>query len=255
MNFISMTVPERLKKLNCLKAGVFRILLFSFRVGGVAFEQQFCGAIYYSGFTNYNLQLDMAIKTAGIKSAKTSEIKIENQTEIDLPKGTDEMIRKIFAFLPIEHLRGIEKIRLVDYINDPRLKNANVQMKGDLPGLYHPKVQGAKAAWLEVSIGALLKPFGKFTERWMAKSSFKANLAGLIFSLVGQHYYLTMRHSVKKQNLEPQIRQYAEKNLRSWSAKQSEGSFRAKLFKPIRPYMEKWAKWLNKKAAAAQKKT
>src|SRR3712207_8688120 len=45
----------------------------------------------------------------------------------------------------------------------------------------------------------------------------------------GQHYYLTLRHSVKKQNLEPQIRQYAEKNLRAWSEKQSAGSFRAKL--------------------------
>ena len=80
-----------------------------------------------------------------------------------------------------------------------------------------------------------------------------ARLAGLIFSLVGQHYYLTLKHSVKKQNLEPQIRQYAEKNLRAWSEKNSQGSFRAKLFKPIRPWVERWAKWLNKKAAAAQK--
>lgn len=191
---------------------------------------------------------------AGLKTAKSSELRIENQSEIDLPKGTEELIRKIIAFLPIEHLRGIERIRLVDFINDPRLKNLDVPMKGDLPGLYHPKVQG-KSAWLEISVGALLKPLGKFTERWMAKSSFRSNLAGLIFSLVGQHYYLTLRHSVKKQNLEPQIRQYAEKNLRAWSEKQAEGSFRAKLFKPLRPYMERWAKWLSKRAAKAQKKS
>ena len=196
----------------------------------------------------------MAIKLAGLKSAKTStEIKIENQSSIELPKNAEENIRQIISFLPTEHLRGIEKIRLVDFINDPRLKNMDTPVKGDLPGLYHPKMQG-KSAWLEISTGALLKPLGKFGERWMAKSSFKSNIAGLVFSLVGQHYYLTLRHSVKKQSLEPQIRQYAQKNLRDWSEKQAEGSYRAKLFKPLRPYMEKWAKWLSKRAAAAQKK-
>jgi hypothetical protein len=58
---------------------------------------------------------------------------------------------------------------------------------------------------------------------------------------------------VKKQNLEPQIRQYAEKNLRAWSDEQSKHSTRAKLFKPFSAGTRTWAKWLNKKAAAAQK--
>ncbi len=196
----------------------------------------------------------MAIKLAGLKSAKPTEIKIENQSSIDLPKGAEEAIRGALAFLPTEHQRGIERIRLVDFINNPQLKNSPVPIKGDLPGLYHPKMQN-KNAWLEVSIGALLQPTENFGKRWMAKSAFKSNLAGLIFSLVGQHYYLTLRHSVKKENLEPQIRQYAQKNLKSWGEKQSENSKRAKYFKPFRPYLERWAKWLNKKAADAQKKT
>ncbi len=170
-----------------------------------------------------------------------------------MPKGAEENIQKIIAFLPLEQLRGLEKIRLVDFISDPRIQKSNVPMKGDLPGLYHPKIQN-KNAWLEISIGALLQPTENFSKRWIAKSSFKSNLAGLIFSLVGQHYYMTLRHSVKKQSLEPQIRQYAQKNLKVWSEKQSVNSRRAKLFKPLQPYMEKWAKWLNKKAASAQKK-
>jgi len=199
----------------------------------------------------------MAIKTAGIRTDKTeksNKIKIENQSSIDLPKGAEENINKIIAFLPAEHIRGLERIRLVDFINNPQLKNAPVPIKGDLPGLYHPKVQN-KNAWLEISTGALLQPTENFGKRWMAKTSFKSNLAGLIFSLVAQHYYFTLRHSVKKQNLEPQIRQYAQKNLKDWSEKQAENSKRAKLFKPLRPYMERWAKWLNKKAANAQKKS
>lgn len=195
----------------------------------------------------------MALETAGQKSAKATKLKIENQAGFDLPKDTNEQIHKILDYLPMEHLRGLEKVKLVDFINDPRLAKMDVPMKGDLPGLYHPKM-GTQNAFLEMSMGALLQPTEGFAKRWMAKQSFKSNLAGLIFSLVGQHYYLTLRHSVKKQNLEPQIRQYAEKNLREWGEKQNANSWRAKLFKPLRPYIERWAKWLNKRAVAAQKK-
>ncbi len=194
----------------------------------------------------------MAIQTAGQKTAKVTKVKIEDQSTISLPKGAHDHVHKVLDYLPAEHTRGLDKIKLVDFINDPRLKNLDVPMKGDLPGIYHPK-QGSQAAWMDVSVGALLQPTESFTKRWMAKTSFKANLAGLIFSLVGQHYYLTLRHSIKKQSLEPQIRQYAEKNLRAWSEAQSAGSFRAKLFRPLRPVVERWAKWLNKKAAKAKK--
>jgi len=196
----------------------------------------------------------MAIQTAGQKPVKATKIRVENQAKFELPKETEAQIGKILDFIPTEHLRGLEKIRLVNFINDPRLKNMDVPIKGDLPGLYHPKM-GNQNAWLELSMGALLQPTESFSKRWMAKSSFKGNIAGLIFSLVGQHYYLTLRHSVKKQNLEPQIRQYAEKNLKSWSEKQQVNNFRTKLFKPFRPHIEKWAKWLNKKALEQQKKS
>lgn len=196
----------------------------------------------------------MAIQTAGQKPAKATKLKIENQVTFDLPKNFEEEIYKALDFLPTEQTRGLEKIKLVDYINNPQLQKMDVPIKGDLPGLYHPKM-GTKNAFIEISMGAILQPTESFGKRWMAKQSFKGNLAGLIFSLVGQHYYLTLRHSVKRQSLEPQIKQYAEKNLKAWGEKnQNPNSFRAKLFKPLRPYVERWAKWLNKKAAAAQKK-
>jgi len=196
----------------------------------------------------------MAIQTAGQKTAKATKIRIENQATFPLPNDTELHIQKVLDFIPIEHLRGLEKVKLVDYINDPRLKNLETPLKGDLPGLYHPKV-GNQAAWMEMSMGALLQPTESFAKKWMAKQGFKGNLASLIFSLVGQHYFLTYKHSVKKQSLEPQIRQYAEKNLKAWSEEQQKGSIRARMFKPFRPTLERWAKWLNKKAAAAQKKS
>ncbi|MEJ7624761.1 MAG: hypothetical protein WKF34_12280 [Pyrinomonadaceae bacterium] len=194
----------------------------------------------------------MAIETAGQKSVKITRVKIENSSSIALPKDTEANIRGILDYLPSEQVRGVERIKLVDFINDPRLKSMDIPVTGDLPGLYHPRLQ-SQAPWFEMSMGALLQPTEGFMKKFMAKSAFKGNLAGLLFSLVGQHYYLTQKHSVKRTSLEPQIRQYAEKNLRLWSAKQSEGSMRAKIFKPFRPALERWAKWLNKKAAAAQK--
>jgi hypothetical protein len=194
----------------------------------------------------------MAIETAGQRAAKVTKIRIEYQASLTLPKDTEKTIHKVLDFMPMEQTRGVEKIKLVDYINDPRLKNMDLPAKGDLPGLYHPRA-GNQAPWFELSMAALLQPTEGYVKRFMAKSSFKGNIAGLIFSLAGQHYYLTLRHSVKRQSLEPQIRQFAEKNLKAWSEKQGEGSWRAKIFKPFRPYLERWAKWLNKKAAASKK--
>lgn len=190
----------------------------------------------------------MALKVAGKRPTGAVELKIENNSTIDLPKQGEETINRIISFLPVEHIRGLERVKLVDFIDDPRLKDAKVKVSGDLPGIYHPKIQN-KPAWMEVSVGALLQPTESFFKRYMAKTSFRSNLAGLIFSLVGQHYFLTLKHSVKKQNLEPQIRQYAEKHLRSWSERESERTIRGRLFKPLRPIMERWAKWLNKRAA------
>ena len=194
----------------------------------------------------------MAIETAGQKAAKVTKIRIDNGSTLTIPKDTEATINKILDFLPVEQYRGVEKIKLVDFINDPRLKNMDTPLKGDLPGLYHPRA-GNQAPWFEMSMGALLQPTETYIKKFMAKSSFKGNIAGLMFSLVGQHYYLTQKHSIKRTALEPQIRQYAEKNLKVWSEKQSEVSFRAKLFKPFRPYLERSAKWLNKKAAESKK--
>lgn len=180
-------------------------------------------------------------------------IKIENSSSLKLPKNSEKDLEKILASIPVEHLRGLDKVKLVDFISDPRLKNAQLPKGQDLPGIYHPKI-GGKNAWLEISIGALLRPYESYFNRLMPKMSFKSNLAAIAFSLVGQHYYLTLRHSVKRQQIEGQVRQYAERHLKSWSEKQAAGSRRAKIFKPFRPILERWAKYLNKKAVAAQKK-
>lgn len=190
----------------------------------------------------------MAIEVAGKKPVGSKKIKIINDSEVELPKNTEQTIHEILDYLPVEHRRGIEKLTLLDFIDDSGLKEAKGDFKDNLPYMYYPKMQN-KSARMEISMMALLKPLGKFTERWMAKSSFRSSLASALFVMVGQHYYLTMRHSVKKENLQPKIQRYAQDNLRRWSEEQSGKSWRGRLFKPLRPVMERWAKWLNKKAA------
>src|SRR5215212_1503740 len=177
-------------------------------------------------------------------------IKIENYSKVKLPKGTEARIASIMDSLPREHLRGIDRVRLVDSINDPRLKS--VQQRTELPGLYHPR-QGGQSAWLEIAVGVLLPRSQPLFKRIMPRLSFKGNLAAILFSLVGQHYYLTLRHSVKRGQVEASVRAYTEKHLRLWNER--EKGFRSRLFKPLQPTLERWARHLQKKAAAERKKS
>lgn len=175
-------------------------------------------------------------------------IKIENTSTIPLPRNTVAQIEKIIEVIPREHLRGVERLRLVDSISDPRLR---LQQANQLPGLYHPR-QGTQAAWLEVSASVLLPRQLPFFKRLLPRISFKGNLASVIFSLAGQHYYLTLRHSIKKGQIEPSVRAYTEKYVNLWA--ESQHSLRTRIFKPLQPTFERWAKTLQRQAVKERKK-
>lgn len=177
-------------------------------------------------------------------------IKIENQTERKLPSETIAHIESAFDSLPREHTRGLERIRLVEFISEPRLRGTF--QSSELPGLYHPR-QGPKGPWLEIAVGVLLPGNKPVHKRIIPRLSFKGNLAATLFSLIGQHYHFTLKHSLKKTQLEPAIRAYTEKQLKAFNEKKH--SFRARLFKPLQPTLERWAKGLQKRAAAEKKKS
>lgn len=175
-------------------------------------------------------------------------IKIEGISKIKLPKQTYNRIEKILEGLPREHTRGIERVRLVQTITDPRLRSSQT----NLPGLYHPR-QGSQSAWIEIAVGVLLPHHKSYLKRIMPRLSFKGNLASVLFSLVGQHYYLTLRHSIKRGQIETAVRTYTEKHLRLWHNK--EHTLRTRLFKPFQPILERWGKALQKRVEAERKKT
>lgn len=175
-------------------------------------------------------------------------IKIELSAETKLPRKTENWINGILEVVPREHLRGLERIKLVEAINDPRVKNLQ---QPDLPGLYHPK-QGAKPAWIEVAAGVLIPKTKPIMKRIIPRLSFKGNLAAIIYSLVGQHFYLTLRHSIKRGQIEPAVRSYTEKYLKIWHERQH--TVRSRLFKPIQPTLERWGRSLQKRAAQERKR-
>src|ERR1044071_5599416 len=176
-------------------------------------------------------------------------IKIEIEEGVHLPAKSQNQIEKILECLPREHLRGVERIKLVNGISDPRVKH--LQQHTDLPGLYHPK-QGAQAAWLEIAAGVLLPRSNPLTKRIMPRLSFRGNLAASVFSLRGQHYYLTGRHSIKRSQIEAAVRSYTEKHLRAWHERQH--TLRSRIFKPFQPTLERWGRSLQKRAAAERKR-
>lgn len=179
-------------------------------------------------------------------------IKIENQSNQKLPRKTEETINSVLDSVPREHLRGLNRVVLVDRITpDSRVQSRLPSAAVDLPGLYHPK-QGGSQPFFEIALNALLMPTEGFFKRLAARMNFKASLAYLTLSLQAQHYHLTMSHGLKKHQYEGAIRSYVEKHLESW--REQQGGWRLKLFKPLRPFLEKWSKKLRKKYQAEQKK-
>jgi hypothetical protein len=171
-------------------------------------------------------------------------LKIENKSSgISLPRKTEETIERILKTIPREHLRGLDRLRLVNSIEDPRRTLQN--RPTSIPGLYHPK-QGSQPAWLEIAINVLLPQNAPFYRKLLPRLSFKMNLAAVIFSLVGQHHYLTLRHSVKRGQIEGLVRTYTEKLLEKWNGK--EHSLRTRIFKPLQPTFERWARSLQRRA-------
>src|SRR5947209_19221387 len=100
-------------------------------------------------------------------------VKIENQYGGKLPRNTLTNLERALESVPREHLRGIERLRLVDVITTPR---ARMAAKGaDLPALDHPR-QGNQDAWFEIAVTALVQAIKPFHKRMITRLTFKGNL-------------------------------------------------------------------------------
>ena len=176
-------------------------------------------------------------------------VKIENKSNLKLPSKTEETINSVLDCVPREHLRGLNRVVLVDRI----IPDSRIQLPGatELPGLYHPR-QGTSQPFFEIALNSLLMPTEGFFKRIAARLNFKASLAYLTLSLQAQHYHFTLSHGLKKHQYEGAIRSYVDKHLESW--REAQGGWRVKLFKPLRPFLEKWSKKLKKRYEQEQKK-
>src|ERR1044072_5559826 len=166
-------------------------------------------------------------------------VKIEHKSTTNTSKY-QEKIEKAFAQIPTEHLRGLNKIVFVDSITEPRI---SADQRATLPSLYHPKM-GGQMAWAEVAMD-VLKPRKRFPQNLLILLTLKSNLAQIIFSLAAQHYYLTLAKGTKKNQLEMACRLYTEKMFEKW--RENEGGIRVRLLKPIKPFLDKFARKLAKR--------
>jgi len=178
-------------------------------------------------------------------------IKVENLSNIKLGSKPEQIINRALEVIPIEHLRGLSKIVLVDHIDDKRLTSRlTPQQKAELPALYMPKLPGSQA-YAQIAMGVIL-PQDSFFKRIAYRFVLKSNLTQVTFSLVGQHYYMTLARGTKKTQMEAAVKSYVEKYFKIWREKTYR--IRTKLFKPIQPWLEKISKRLRARYEREMKK-
>jgi len=175
-------------------------------------------------------------------------IKVENFATIKPRTDLEGVINQVFDTVPKEHTRGISKVVIVDEIKEPRLQAYTTQSQ---PVLYHPKTPGS-SAFIELGLGVFLSKKENFIKRIANRMNLKANIVGALLASIGQHYHLPYSHGIKKAQYEAPVRAYVEKYFVTW--RERNGGYRARLFKPFHPYLEKLDKWMRKKVLE-QKKT
>lgn len=177
-------------------------------------------------------------------------IKIDNQATLSLPSKTEQIITSALEVIPREHLRGLNRVVIVDFIS-PQQQRIQIPNASELPGIYHPRI-GNEQPYFEIALGVLLPTSKGFFQKLAARLNYKINLVGLIHSLQAQHYHLTLSYGIKKHQHEKAIRSYMEKYFEAW--RERNAGWRSKLFKPIQPWIEKWSKKLKKRYEAEQRK-
>lgn len=170
-------------------------------------------------------------------------VKIENNSTLKAPVDIEKLINSVFDSVPREHTIGITKVVIVDEITlDRRLQLAT---KDPQPILYHPKTP-LNPAYIEIALARFLLKGEAFHKRLMARLNFRAQVAGALLATIGQHYHISFSHGMKKKRApEAPVRTYAERNFVLWRDKH--GGLRAKLLKPLRPYLERFERWLLRK--------
>ena len=170
-------------------------------------------------------------------------IKIENRSSSQTT-DFEQYINAAAECVPTEHLRGLARIVIVDRIDDPRLPK---DQAASLPALYFPKVPGSPTAYGEIALAVLL-PDTSFFKRFVAKSQLKANVVQCTLLIIGQHHFITMSGRRKgATGAERVVRDYVERYFKIWRDRQQ--GLRARLAKPLLPYLERWQKAAQKRYA------
>jgi hypothetical protein len=176
-------------------------------------------------------------------------IKVENRATVRV-KELEAQVQRVVECVPIEHLRGFSRVVFVDRIEDPRLEKS---LTDTLPLLYHPRMPGTTSAFGEIALAILEQRDAAWIRRLAARAQMRVQIAQCVLALLAQHYMVTV--SSRKKNgggIERAAREYVEKYFTVWRDRQ--GGLRAKLFRPLVPYLERWQKSARKHYAEQARK-
>ena len=176
-------------------------------------------------------------------------IKVENHATIAV-KNLEEEVQRVVECVPVEHMRGLSRVVFVDRIEDPRI---DAKLAASLPVLYHPRMPGTPSAFGEIALAILFPPDASALKKLLARAQSRALVAQAVLSLAAQHYIVTVSSRKKKgAGVERVAREYIERYFKVWRDRQ--GGVRARLFRPLIPYLERWQKSARKYAAEQARK-
>lgn len=171
-------------------------------------------------------------------------MKIENHATYKTKLNLEELVRTTFAAMPRNHTAGIVRVVFVDRIQE---RQVPAEQRDRLPILYHPKTP-VSGPWFEIALGPFLEQKG-WWKRFVARRTLRANLTYALLALMGQHYHLNFTRGRKKTEYEPLVREYVRKGLET--LRENDASYRARLMRPLLPYLDRFARWLARQQRKA----
>ncbi len=130
------------------------------------------------------------------------EIKILTQKKKNA-LNIEKNLKRYLKTVPDEHLVGLERITVIDRIEDKKNKEAG--------GLYRERCL-LQSATIEIALDTVYKGMPKFL--YYVPFISKFILAGVLYHEIGHHYQKRLSHGIRKSEQEKFAREYEIKMLK-----------------------------------------
>ncbi|MCK4830405.1 hypothetical protein KA005_82570 [bacterium] len=116
---------------------------------------------------------------------------------------TKKRIKKLILVIPKEHLIGLEKIIIVDQIEDKE--------KREVGGIYRQKYNN-KPSSIELGINSIYKRMPRILFFFPFVATF--SLSDVLYHEIGHHYHANFTHGIKKKRQEDFVEDYSKRMMK-----------------------------------------